>query len=354
MYRIINLGVVLFMIWGHALRAANPEDIEFRARLVKDTLVYHMGESIGIEISYSSQSEKKYYGPSSGPTPDLETVTPYVTPFDGVLDLREVRRSSGVWGGAGSIIGGVPGYLGPRPDTQQLDLCRWYRFQRPGHYSVIITSRAVSRVKSAEEGGGREPVALESNPVDFEILPADAAWVAGEISDIQQELSSPSNAGDRGLALGRLGLLDTPASVQMLIQLYLANSNGGDEWILDSALRDSSQLQTIIPLLKAALSDPAANVPSGLPGLLADLQTRNELGAMPAYPSDAAQQPKWTEESKGRSKVHDKYLAQANALLMASVERRSGPQRAAAIYQAWYDATQLHAPKAPPEVLLAP
>ncbi len=341
MHRILNFGIVFFLISGHPPRATNPDDIEFRVRLVKDTRVYHMGESIELEISYSSQIERKYYGSFAGPTPESIAVTPHVAPPDGVLDLRELRRDRGM---AGSFLGSA-GYVGPQPDTQQLDLCRWYRFQRPGHYSVIVTSTEVSRLKSPEEGGGREPLTLESNPVDLDILPADPAWVAGEIINIQQALDTARNAGERVVALQRLALLDTPASVQMLVQLYLANSIGGEEWIFDSGLRDSSQVDIVIPLLATALSDPVANIPTSLPELLAYLQTRRDLGVMPAYPSDPAKQQKWTEEWEGRSKVRAKYLARAGALLSASIERRSGPQRATAIYQAWYYAGQLNATK---------
>ncbi len=348
MRRIPNIGIVIFLICGHPLRAANPDDIEFRARLVKESGVYHMGESIEMEISYSSQTERKYQGSFSGPTPELDTVTLHVTPIDGVLDLRELRRDRG-W--AGSILSGT-GYVGPQPVTQQMDLSQWYRFQRPGHYSVMVTSNEVSRMKSAEEGGGKESLALESNAVDFDILPADPAWVAEQLGNIEQELRTAGNAGERGLALRRLARLDTPASVQKLIQLYLANTDGGGDWIFDSGLRDSSQIDVIIPLLESTLSDPVGRVPSGLPDMLAALQTRKELGVMPAYPSDPTEQPKWTEELKGRSKVHDKYFAQANALLVASIERRSGSQRATAIYQVWNDANQLNLTKPlAPEVL---
>jgi hypothetical protein len=341
MHRILNFGIVLFLIWGHPLGTVNPDDVEFRVRLVKDTRVYHMGESIELEISYSSQIEKKYYGSFSGPTPESIAVTPHVTPSDGVLDLRELRRDRGM---AGSFLGSA-GYVGPQPNTQQLNLCQWYRFQKPGHYSVIVTSTEVSRLKSTEEGGGREPLTLVSSPVDLDILPADPAWVTGELSNIEQALNTARNAGERVLALQRLALLDTPASVQRLVQLYLVNSIGGEDWILDSGLRDSSQIDVIIPLLEAALSDPAANIPTSLPELLAYLQTRRELGVMPAYPSDPAKQQKWTEEWERRSKVRDKYLARAGALLSASIERRSGPQRATATYQAWYYADQMNATK---------
>jgi hypothetical protein len=56
MHRIFIFGIALFLICVHPLGATNPEDIGFRARLVKDTHAYHMGESIQLEIVYSSQS----------------------------------------------------------------------------------------------------------------------------------------------------------------------------------------------------------------------------------------------------------------------------------------------------------
>jgi hypothetical protein len=179
--------------------------------------------------------------------------------------------------------------------------------------------------------------------VDLDILPADPAWLTVELSNIEQALTTTGNAGERVLPLQRLALLDTPASVQRLVQLYLANPVQGEDWIFDSGLRDSSQIDVIIPLLEAALSDPAANPPTSLPELLAYLQTRKELGVVPAYPSDPAKQREWTDQWERRSEVRDKYFARVGALLSASIERRSGPPRATAIYQAWYYAGQQNA-----------
>jgi hypothetical protein len=59
---------------------------------------------------------------------------------------------------------------------------------------------------------------------------------------------------------------------------------------------------------------------------------------MPEYPSDPANQQRWTEEWKARSVVHDKYFAEANALLGASIERRGR----ARFIRWWYDATRLN------------
>jgi hypothetical protein len=133
--------------------------------------------------------------------------------------------------------------------------------------------------------------------------------------------------------------LDTIASVRKLLQFYLLQIEiAGPEWLVASTLRESSQLEMIIPALEAALSDPSTKIPSTLPQLLADLHTRKDLGTLPPYPTDDASKLEWTATAKHRSDVHDKYFEQADALLIASIPKRSGPQRATAIYQAWYDA----------------
>ena len=208
--------------------------------------------------------------------------------------------------------------------------------------SVVVTSTEVWRVKSAERRGRTGASYARFRPGRRGNLPADPARITGELSNIEQALATTGNGGARELALQRLAMLDTPASAQRLVQLYLVNSIQGEDWIIDSALRDSSQIDVIIPLLEAALSDPGATIPTNLPELLAYLQTRQELGVMPAYPSDPAKQREWTDQWDKRSEVRDKYFARAGALLLASSERRSGPQRATAIYQAWYSAGQLN------------
>jgi hypothetical protein len=345
MHRIFIFGIALFLICAHPLGATNPEDIEFRAHLVNDTHAYHMGESIELEIVYSSQSEKKYQRNS---TSSLENVNLRLMPSAGVVDLRLLRWEGG-W--AGSVIGEM-GYLSSQPVTQQLDLCAWYRFYKPGHYSITITSKEVSRLKSAEEGGGEEHLTLESALEEFDILPADPAWAAGELSNIEEALRAAEAPGESARAIGRLARLDTPASVQKLLQLYFAKSDVAPEWMISSDLRESSQIDVIIPSLERTLSDPTVAIPSTLPGLLASLQTRKQLGMPVAYPDDLAKQQEWTEKSKERSDSYAKYLEQANALLMASIDRRTGRSRATAIYQAWSDAeVQNRTKPLSPEVL---
>lgn len=331
LFRLLLPFAFLSLLFSSRAMASNPQDLAFQLRLVKETPGYHRGELILLEISYSTSTKDKYQVSISSA---LQGMSIHIVPFDGVLDLNVLRFENGF---AGSIIGGM-GVLSAQPATRQVDLCSLYRFERPGHYSVGITSTEVSRIKSAEEGGGVEKLTLESNGVEFDVLPPDPAWAAAELSSIELELNSPEpGAVDR--AVGRLGRLDTAASVRRLLQLYLRPADAAaPEWLLVSTLRESSQFEVIIPALEAALSDPSTNVPSTLPQLLADLHTRKDLGVLPPYPADDVERPEWNARAKRRSELREKYFEQANALLMAGIPKRSGPQRATAIYQAWYDA----------------
>jgi len=220
--------------------ASNPQDLAFQLRFVKETPAYHHGESILLEIWYSSSAKDKYQRSSNSA---LQGIKIHIVPTDGVLDLNVLRFEHG-W--AGSIIGGM-GVLSSQSTTQQIDLCSLYRLEKAGHYSVYITSNEVSRIKTAEEGGGLEHLTLESNEIEFDILPPDPAWAAAELNSIQSELNSAEpGAADR--AIGRLGRLDTVASIRKLLHLYLLRTEtAGPEWLVASTLRESSQLEVIIP-----------------------------------------------------------------------------------------------------------
>ena len=323
--------MLVSLLFSSRAMASNPQDLGFQLRLVKETPVYHRGESILLEISYSTSTKDKYQRSSSSA---LQGIKIHIVPTDGVLDLNVLRFERG-W--AGSSIGSI-GVLSSQPTTRQVDLCSLYRLEKAGHYSVYVASNEVSRIKTTEEGGGLEHLTLESNEIEFDILPPDPAWAAAELNSIQSELNS-AEPGAADLAIGRLGRLDTVASVRKLLQLYLLRAEtAGPEWLVASTLRGSSQLEVIIPALEAALSDPSTKVPSTLPQLLADLHTRKDLGVLPPYPTDDASKPEWNAKAKRRSDLQEKYFEQANALLVASIPKRSGPQRATAIYEAWYDA----------------
>src|SRR6266850_1871034 len=182
LWRFLVPFVFLSLLFSSRAMASNPQDLGFQLRLVKETPAYHRGESILLEVSYSTSSKDKYQASTNSA---LQGMATHIVPSDGVLDLNVLRFEHGF---AGSIIGGM-GVLSSQPKTRQIDLCSLYRFKNPGHYSVGITSNEVSRIKSAEEGGGLENLTLGSNWVDFDILPSDPAWDDAEVSYRTKPLS---------------------------------------------------------------------------------------------------------------------------------------------------------------------
>ncbi len=332
MKRRILFGLYIAIAWGQPLRAANPGDIGFVLRLTGNVSSFHLGEPIEFEISYASNAEQKYLTTSISPIPETDSVTVRIDPAEGTLDPRSSRTC---WGGfAASILSSGPRYLTPKPITERADLTMWYRFQKSGHYSLTVTSRMVSRLDDLEQGSGREVLTLESNPIEFDILPPDPAWEAEVLQTILAQLDAAKYPGDRATAIYRLALLETPDAARALVGLYLSSSDG-ERNSFSNALSQSSHLDVMIPPLEAALSDPAVS-PSGVVDLLAQLKVRNQLGAIPMLSGDPASQEKLQTECKERRKLYDQYRTAENAVILSRIQHQAGGQQPAALYEAWW------------------
>jgi hypothetical protein len=331
--RLFTLGFLLFAACGPSAKAANPSDIDFRLRLTGDAGTFHMGEPIGFELSYSSTSDQKYLISASSPAPDFGGNTVHLSPEQGAVDPRTFRPCWGAIGG--SHLSSGPQFLSSQPITESSELTAWYRFQKPGHYTFSVSSREVLRPKDIREGGGTEIPTLESNTVEFDILPHDPAWEAGRIRDILSSNGNGSaeNTFNSSMAANRLVLLDTPDAARELVALLLTSSIP-EKYSYASAVLQSSQVDVMIPLLKKALGDPNVS-PSSVPELLAELEVRQKLGAFVPGSDDPASWREKQAECQERRKLHDERLAQANDTLLTRVARGSGRSQSAALYEAW-------------------
>jgi hypothetical protein len=330
-----GFSLILAALWAFpAGGAPNPQDIQFQISFAANKSFFNVGEPIEIEISYSTQVEKKYRGSWSAPRPGLVSVVPNLRPTEGAIELASVRDYMLP---AGSILSSI-GFLGSQAVTQRMDLADWYRFQKPGRYSVSVHSNEVSMAKRAEDSDGWEFLSLESNTLEFNIV-ADPAWSASEVEEITRALKGGDET-ERYRTLHRLIVLDTPLSVQKLAQLYFSKTelSEGDGGRAYQGLRESSQIDVIIPLVEAALSDPQVEPHKGMADLLAGLQVRKELGVVPPPRSDPAGQSEWKERYEARTAVFQKYLAKANERVNQTIARRAGPERAAATYLVWFTA----------------
>jgi hypothetical protein len=354
MYRGIAVCLALCALGA---RAANPDDLDLALRLTRDPPVFHAGEPIEFEISYSTRTEGKYRGTWTNPSPGLGVVTLHLSPTSGLVDLLSLREGPS----AGSIFSGVWNLDPQHPVTQKADLSDWYRFEKGGHYELRVSSPQVSRIKSAEEGGGLESITLESNPVEFDVLPRDAAWETQELASALQDLDA--GPAPRAHAIHRLVLMDTPDAIRKLVSLFLAEAaplsdataafSQGYASEIYEGLGDSGHLELIVPLLEAALEDPQRRPASILVDLLAALQVRQELGTPGAVPEDAARKKEWEADWAKRNKRFQDYMGQATGKLLASIRQRSGPQRGAALFQAWQLAERANGdPEEAPAVLV--
>lgn len=336
MNRIAILGFLVFGLSLQRLWADNPDDLKFELRLTDGGHGFHQGQAIPLEIVYSSESEKKYQGTFSTPTPEWGHIKVVVTPAEGCLAYGSFHS-----GMAGDFLSSLT-YLMATPTIEHMDLSEWCQFRKSGHYTVRVTTASISRLKSAEEGGGQEPLALESNPVDFDILPPDAGWADEEQAKLDEILrTQPADSQAWRDALKHLSKLNTPASARRLVEIYLAGGDNRIVWAADYQLHESLQLDVVIPALLSALTTPSVTPPDGIANLIADLQTRKKYPVIAPYSEDPARQAAQKAEIEERGKVRQQYFLQANDLLLASVQNRSGPQRAAAIYGAWWNAEGL-------------
>lgn len=315
---------------GYSASAAGQSDVDVHLSLTGDRTSFHMGESIGFDVSFTSEADGKYLITPGSVVRDFSSTTVRLAPLEGAPDARALRPC---WGGiGGSFLSGGPQYLGPKSIEEHGELTDWYRFRAPGHYTVSVASRGVSRPKSADEGGGYETLTLESNLAEFDILPSDPVWESEQLQAISRQLEDTQNPFERLRIAGRLASLDTPQSARKLVEFYLANSD--DKYSYRSALAESSQLDIVLPLLETALSSSDVN-PSGLPSLLAELQVRKQLGALPAFPQDSSAQQEWQSECQSQRKLYDQFLARNNTLLLSNIAMRAGPRQNAALYEAW-------------------
>lgn len=338
--RVVELiGACLLLTVASSAFAQNPSDLDFHMRLLKEPPTYRPGELIPFELSFTSSSDHKYEGSWTNPRPNLGIVSLYLdsqagTPPDAFVDLvNSFPRGFG-----GSILSTL-GFASQAPVVLPGELTEWFRFVKPGAYSLRVNTTQISRIKTAAEGGGVEPLTLQSNSVTFNIEPRDSAWEANEISAILRELRDKPHTAQQ--ACSRLAAIDSPSSARELTALYLGSGDGSpEEAAFSRSLSDSRQLSAILPELERALVDPARTPPSSITRFLAELKMRDELGDPPnrASGSDPAHAEELQKILAHRVEVESRNVSRYTAQLLAMLPQRGAPERAAAVYQAWASA----------------
>ena len=325
--------------------AVAPSDVHLTLAVTKSPAVYHLGERIVCELSFSASTPEKYgivnigysrHSSGSG----LETFI--VTPSDGTADphVDVSRRLPFII--AGSSLSSFT-TLSSVPNVVQTDLNEWVRFNSPGVYRLQARS---SRVGLFHES---LPVALSSNEIEVNMLPADPAWTAGEISDIRKTLdSSESSSEQKTTAALRLRYLNTESSTAEMVRQLPDSANEPYYHALYQGLIESSFRKTAIRILQQTVRGPATHVSWDAVELLTTLALLDEYEDQPIPEELSALQRSAQERRDRYSAVSARYAAE----LKASLPQRSGRALTDAIFALWKE-QELHSQGAPSDSLVA-
>jgi len=284
------------LILASPLFAQNESGISLTIRFADGTSRFHVGEIIPLELSFHASipdmydMEMRNYDRSGR----LNIEGFHVTPPG--RDPLERYYSTGAFMGGG--LGGAR-QLSSEPQVIREELNEWIAFDKPGHYSLYVTSGRVTRRTQSKA----EPIELRSNDLEFDVVAADAAWQQQTLSTAVVTLSmGSSNEAEKIAALRALRFLDTPAAVHELV-LRLGTRRDRSGWNEIAGLAGSRYQNLVVQELEQQMGSPDIALTGDYLYILAKLKLQLNHDALPAYPQkDAAQQKIWSERMQAWEK----------------------------------------------------
>jgi len=294
--RIALVSVALLL--ASPLFAQNDQSASLTIRLLEGPSRFHVGEVIRLEMSFTTSTASAY---------DLNTRN-----YDrsGRLDMEQfhltpagrdpLERYYSIGGFMGGGIGGSE-ELTSNPRILLADLNEWVAIDAPGHYSLFITSTRVSRRGETRS----EPVKLQSNTVEIDVIAADPAWqqqtFISAVTTLNMESSTPE---EKQRALRVLRFLDCPDSIVKLVQL-LGTMPDRTAWDSIAGLAGARNQSFVVHQLEKSMSDPETALTSGYLYLLTKLKLQLGRAPLGPYPmDDPERQAAWNEQRLAQDKYY--------------------------------------------------
>ncbi len=227
----------------HALLAQTPADLTVVLRSANGSSQFEVGEKIPLEVDFSSTSPSKYLGPcamfftSHFGFPQCRFFNGWkflIEPEDGWVDLDKEFPSAGVYSGPTIEI--------KTPDltnfvtSAPFELTAFFRFDRPGRYTVTVTTKvgldnATNHYQTGVPGEKPGDTIAVAPQFTFEIVPATLArkervvreGIAAFTAPMPPRTNPPSAAFQQAEeARNALCQLGTPEAAKALITLMAA------------------------------------------------------------------------------------------------------------------------------------
>jgi hypothetical protein len=256
-------------------------------RLTDGRRQFRPGEIIPIELEFSSATPKRFT--VDGATYDRSgrlTIDEFV--IDRIDDLSDPMLD--YFGSIGGYTGGGirgTGVLGEKPFTVKLELNEWFRFDKPGAYTLAVKSRRVTD----ESVTPHAVVPVESNSVTFEVLPRDATWEASELESARRLIDAKQPPLGARAGCRMLRFLGTEAAAMEMIRRYGADPDQGCDFDYMAGLFSAANRAAVVRAMEGGLR--AADQPVTGSYLRA-------LSTLSVYLQHPEFRPAQTREAKGR------------------------------------------------------
>ena len=315
---IVLLAVFMWAAFSGAAASQNSSSIGslgtqdgLQLRLSTNASVYHQGELIPLELSFTSKLSNRYQVNMAGydRSGRMNYEKFLVEPAEGATDPLLVYFKSSSW----LLSGGLTNFkfLSDTPYVVHLNLNEWVRFDKPGHYRLTVTSRRVSDTSGDKSFFQGVVQNVKSNSIHLQIIEPDAAWQQSKLKRILEDFdgSPPPTASfssnQRLAAITMLRYLGSAEAARELAR-HLRSEENQVDWACMLGLIGSPNRLAGYEEMKKLLVDP--DFPVG----------PIFLDAMATVPLDPA------ELAEALRQQRDPLLKEARSSLTAAISIKRG------------------------------
>jgi hypothetical protein len=255
---LLLLGLAVARVCAQSTPPVDPKII-LKVSLASEQREFHMGETIPLQLSFSSAVKERYQinlaqYDRSGRMPYEQFV---VSPANGAVD--PLPDYQGGMGGLTSFK-----FLVPEPWTIKLNLNEWVRFTQPGNYRLSIVSNRIA-VRDPSSSYGGSPVAARSNEITLKIVAADPVWQKQVFRDAVTILDKPAPSKPeqreqyetaRRQAMETLRFLGNADAAREMAKRLRGEDSGGLDYICSLGLKSTPERAAARSALEQALADP--------------------------------------------------------------------------------------------------
>lgn len=321
MERALSL-LLLGIIWSAtaitAFSQATVQGVQVQLSLAEEKTIYRTGEPIRLTLSFTADGQGYQLN---------TTTTKPASPVDEVL----LSPDAGVFHWLDEYSSGnryYPDYsssvtLSSTPTRVELPLGDWFRFDRPGKYTVRVKTRRASKPARATDFS--PPLPLMTNEVSFEVKAMSKREEEGEVQRLAALLDATRNWQEEANITEELSYLAGDASTREKVRRFLDSGGRSGNYFQNIyfGLFIARDRALVVRLLESALRDPNTGVTHGLLTTLTGLRVRQEYSDAQRA-ANVRRREGESQEQRRSSEIEQGYVRE----LVASLPKRAGKSRA--------------------------